>query len=301
MSFKLPGWLTFIVNTVKAVSRKLKETKVAVFSAQAAYFLLFSSIPLLMLFLNIMRYVVPADELSMISYFVDMMPYTIRELARKVLHELLYTSSVPVISITSLLLLWSASRGLRSIAQGIRSMYSSINAANDKGYIYYSFVSVIYTLMLIVLMAAAFAIVLFGKYIEQLLSGLFKFPEIMLKGVFSIRNLVFLIFITLLLMLMYNRFSEKAMRFKFHFFGALTCAVGWLVFSYGYSVYIENFSNYSYIYGGLAAILLLMLWVYMCMYIMLGGALINVKLYEIKFKNSDKISLRDFLLGENRK
>ena len=58
--------------------------------------------------------------------------------------------------------------------------------------------------------------------------------------------------------------------------GALISAVGWIGFSYLYSFYIDNFSNYANIYGSLTAVVLMMLWLYFCMYIMLFGAEVNV-------------------------
>ena len=43
-----------------------------------------------------------------------------------------------------------------------------------------------------------------------------------------------------------------------------------------YAYYIENFGNYANVYGSLTAVVLLMLWLYFCMFIMLVGAEINV-------------------------
>ena len=40
-------------------------------------------------------------------------------------------------------------------------------------------------------------------------------------------------------------------------------------------IYFDNFSSYDYIYGSLTAVVLLMLWVYFCMYILLACAEIN--------------------------
>ena len=43
---------------------------------------------------------------------------------------------------------------------------------------------------------------------------------------------------------------------------------------YLFSVYIDNFSNKSYLYGSLTALVIMMLWIYFCMiFIFLGGEL----------------------------
>ncbi|MEG0019288.1 MAG: YhjD/YihY/BrkB family envelope integrity protein, partial [Oscillospiraceae bacterium] len=57
--------------------------------------------------------------------------------------------------------------------------------------------------------------------------------------------------------------------------GAAIASGGWLIFSFGYSIYINYFSSYASLYGSLGALMLFMLWLYMCMNILLVGALIN--------------------------
>jgi membrane protein len=51
-----------------------------------------------------------------------------------------------------------------------------------------------------------------------------------------------------------------------------------MVFSYLFSFYIDNMSNYSRMYGSLTAIVLFMLWFYFCMHILFIGGEINVVL-----------------------
>ena len=57
--------------------------------------------------------------------------------------------------------------------------------------------------------------------------------------------------------------------------GAMISATGWVSFSILFSFFIDNFSNYSKLYGSLAAVMVLLLWMYVCMYIMFIGAEIN--------------------------
>jgi membrane protein len=60
--------------------------------------------------------------------------------------------------------------------------------------------------------------------------------------------------------------------------GALIAAIGWMGFSYLYSFYIDNMSNYSKTYGSLTAIVLFMLWFYFIMHILFIGGEINTVL-----------------------
>ena len=50
---------------------------------------------------------------------------------------------------------------------------------------------------------------------------------------------------------------------------------GWVLFSYFFSLFVEEFSNFS-IYGGLATLVILMFWLFFCMYIVFLGAEVSV-------------------------
>ena len=51
--------------------------------------------------------------------------------------------------------------------------------------------------------------------------------------------------------------------------------------------YVNRFADYSYIYGSLTAVVLLILWLYFCMNIFLLGAEVNCFLKERKEKNRE--------------
>ena len=62
---------------------------------------------------------------------------------------------------------------------------------------------------------------------------------------------------------------------KSHMPGAVFATVGWMLFSYGYALYIQYFPSASAIYGSLTAVCLIMLWMYVCVIILLLGAEVN--------------------------
>ena len=56
--------------------------------------------------------------------------------------------------------------------------------------------------------------------------------------------------------------------------GAVVAAVGWSVITWGFSIYVDRFNGFS-AYGSLTTIIILMLWLYACMYIVMAGAFLN--------------------------
>ena len=58
---------------------------------------------------------------------------------------------------------------------------------------------------------------------------------------------------------------------KVQLMGAAFSAVGWMIVSWIFSVYLDIFKGFSSMYGSLTTIVLIMLWLYFCMYILLLG------------------------------
>jgi uncharacterized BrkB/YihY/UPF0761 family membrane protein len=51
------------------------------------------------------------------------------------------------------------------------------------------------------------------------------------------------------------------------------------VLSWGFSLYINNFSRYNLLYGSIGTLLLLMLWVYFSCIVLLVGYELNISIY----------------------
>jgi membrane protein len=60
--------------------------------------------------------------------------------------------------------------------------------------------------------------------------------------------------------------------------GATFSTLGWLISSLGFAYYVNNFNNYSSVYGGIGGVIVLMLWLYITSIIILLGGEINALL-----------------------
>ena len=60
--------------------------------------------------------------------------------------------------------------------------------------------------------------------------------------------------------------------------GAIFTACAWQVISFVFSIYLDIFTGFTTMYGSLTMIILIMLWLYMCMYVILLGGEVNALL-----------------------
>ncbi|WP_312287624.1 YihY/virulence factor BrkB family protein, partial [Terrisporobacter sp.] len=98
------------------------------------------------------------------------------------------------------------------------------------------------------------------------------------------RYVVGIITVIIILMNLYRFTPNKKLYFKDVLPGAIVSTLCWLVASFCYSFYSNNFARYDIIYGSLGGIIVLMTWVYLSSWTILIGCEINARLYKRKMR-----------------
>ncbi len=265
------------IRLIGLLSRKIRDDHVAAFSAQAAFFIIISFFPFIMLLLSIIKYF-PIEEENM-RLLSQAFPTTVNSLIESIISEIYRTAaSTTLISATIVTTLWSAGKGFLAIMKGLNSVYE-IN--ETRHFLHLRVIAALYTLIFAVMVITTMILFVFGNrlyfWIEQ------KFPLIEKTAflIISLRTIVGLITLLVFFLLIYVVIPNRKTKIMHELPGAMLCAAGWMGFSYAFSYYIDNFSNYASMYGSLTAIVLFMLWLYFCMYLLFLGAEFNL-LFENK-------------------
>lgn len=269
---------------ILSIAKIINDDNIFLYSAQASFYIIISFIPFIMLLLSLTNYFLPVSEAYIKSIASPLIPDVLKPLLDAVIHELFCKASGSVISITTLSSLWTASRGIAAISRGIRNVY---RAPARSSFLLDIISSILYAVAFTAIMLLFLATSVFGTSIISFL----ELKSEILCRIFGKTSWVKWLFtfaiLTGFFALTYMVFSGRKISLKRHFPGAVFTTSVWIVFSLLFSFYIENFANYSYIYGSLAAIVLLMLWIYFCMIIFLIGGEINVTIlvYKLKQRN----------------
>ena len=100
----------------------------------------------------------------------------------------------------------------------------------------------------------------------------------------------------LVFLILYKMLPNRKATLKSQVPGAVLIAAGWSLFSYFFSLYFELFPGFSNMYGSLTALIMVMLWLYICMNLLLYGAEIN-SYFEKEFRKA-QASVREMLNRE---
>jgi membrane protein len=60
--------------------------------------------------------------------------------------------------------------------------------------------------------------------------------------------------------------------------GAVVATLIWALASFGFTLYVSNFATYDLMYGPLGAVVVLLMWFWVSVYVVLLGAELNVAL-----------------------
>lgn len=261
-------------NGIKILIVTCMEDNVSLYAAQASFFLIISSIPFLMFILSIVRYIFPLNVGEMIDFLSSVFPKDLAGLFTTLIYEIYPKSaSAPLMSVTALTAFWSSSRGLMALRTGLNGISVT---SEDGNYVTNRLSALLYTAALMVLILATLILFAFGNAVlgfarnHEAKTFVMIFSAIMQNRLLMVGLLLAGYFV-----LIYSLFPRTKSQFRANLPGAFFSAAGWILFSYAYGYYIDNFSSYSYVYGSLTAVVLLMLWVYFCMNILLIGAEIN--------------------------
>lgn len=263
------------IQWIKNFAAKVQRDSISAYAAQSAYFVILSFFPFAMFLLTLLNYL-PIDANTLVEALVGIFPESSANVVTPIVNEILSKSSGTLLSITILVLLWSAGKGMMALTNGLNAVHEIKETRN---YIILRIISTIYTLLFALMIILVLIVLVFGNQLYMWIVRKLPFLGNVAAFVISIRTFASLMILTTVFLLFYKMLPAVKVKLLHQLPGALFSAVGWLLFSYAFSIYIDYSQNISYMYGSLTGIILLMLWLYFCMNIIFIGAELNYMLY----------------------
>lgn len=249
--------------------KHMSKKNISAFAASTAFFLFLSLIPALMLLCAILPYT-PVTKANLMYLAREITPDAMDALLVSIISDV-YDKSVGIISVTAVVTLWSAGKGVLALMRGL-------NAINDveenRNYLLLRIVASLYLILIIVAVLLSLIIMVFGNSLIRLIEGFVPQTSYLFDILLHFRTPLVWGVLTVIIALLYAYVPGTRQGFKIQLPGAVFAAVAWSVMTWAFSLYVDEFNGLT-MYGNLTTIIILMLWLYAAMYIILAGAYIN--------------------------
>lgn len=275
-----------LTEFLKKVLSVIKKPEMRVLPGQLAFFFVLSVVPIVTLitygasFLNL--------SIDFIGNFIE-----------KAFGLEIASLIVPMVAVTNidfrffftlLIGFYIASNGAASIIVTSNAIYGIA----DTHFLRRRTKAIIMTFLIVILFVFILIVPVFGKNIidavtlvnmNESITNTIIFTFNLLKG--PITWFIIFCFIKIL----YTMAPDRKLESLYVNYGAIFTTVMWVIVTALYSYYIHHFANYTVFYGGLANIVMLMLWVYFLATIFVIGMALNYKEEVIKLEKTGAINI----------
>ena len=257
------------IGKFRSFTQTFKTARVTTYASSAAFYIFLSIIPIIVLLFTIVPYT-PLTEEGVLTVLLGILPDSLDGFTKGIVAEV-YNKNITILSVSAVVLLWSASKGMQAITLGL----NSINGVKEtRNFVLLRLEACLYTVILLVLMILSLGLFVFGSVIIDHLV-LWMHVDRIYQILMDYRFLVEWIFYAIPLAFLYAWVPNHRTKPHKQWRGAAFTGVTWTLFSYAFSLYLNVFPAFS-IYGSLTTVIITMFWLFVAMNLLFLGALINV-------------------------
>ncbi len=272
-----------VKNVLKGVFFNYFDHSVAKNAAALAYYLLFALFPLMIFFSNLLG-TLDLNVFAITKALDRFLPDAVVEVTESYLQYVSLNSSRVLMWFSLVFSVWFPMRAVKGLMDDVRRAY---NLPAPKKPIRYIVKQLIFTVVFLVVIVLTLLLATVGErlllYLDKVLpENIFRLSDYFINLWQYLRFGVIAFLMLCATGILYLASLDEKRPVKTVLPGIFTALFLWIVLSVGFSFYVENFANYSLIYGTLGAIIILLIWLYMTAVILIMGAELNATIERIK-------------------
>lgn len=245
------------------------EKHVSRASAQLAYYLLLSVFPVLLIVSAILG-MLPIAGSDLLARILGGVPQAISVLLEDYLRYVDSNQSVAMLSGGIIMTLTASSAAFR----GLMDIFGEVFGQRVRGGVLGAVFSVLLSLLLLVMIYGSLLIVLLGDWLLSMIRFLLDVP-VLHYGWRMAQLLMPFALIFLFLALIYRLTARTPRHKQMVLPGAFLASVALVAATSLFSTFIGVSSRYATVYGSLASVIILMVWLFLCSNILILGNIFN--------------------------
>ncbi|SEQ49750.1 YihY/virulence factor BrkB family protein [Piscibacillus halophilus] len=266
--------MIFTIQFWKELYEHFVEDDVVGMSAQLAYFFLLSLFPFLIFLLTLIGFM-PINPDSVFNIIHRYIPGESMELILQNVNQLMEERNSGLLSFGIILTIWSASNGINALMRVFNHAYET---DERRSFIVRRLISIALTVAMILVITVALALPVFGKVAGNYIFALLGYTDNFIVFWETFRWILSFFIIIFILTILYILGPNQRITLRHALPGAIIATIGWQLTSLGFAYYVENLGNFSYTYGSLGSIIVLMIWFFLSGMMLIIGGEINALL-----------------------
>ena len=264
--------------------RQLSRDNINAFASGTAFFFFLSLVPTLVIICAILPYT-PLTEGDLITAITGVVPGFLETITVSLVKQI-YERSVSTLPVAILVLIWSSGKGMLALMRGLNVVNGVTESRN---YFLLRLEASFYMVITVAAIMISLGVSVFGEILLHTIMRAFPQAVDIVSLLMNFRFLFVWGILTFVFTITYTYVPNKKLKMSYQIPGAVFSAIGWNVFSFFFSIYVDNFNGMS-LYGRLSTIIIMMFWLYICLYIFLIGANLNryfKPIIRVLFRNKD--------------
>ena len=250
---------------------KLKEDDILALASQLSYNLLLSLFPFFIFLFTIAGYSNVNSEEVLIS-LKNILPFNVYSLIYDTVIEIFDSRKGNLLSFSLIITIWIASNGFNAVIKAVNKAY---NQEECRPFWKLQVISILSTIILSFLIIFSLFLLVLGNFILIKLTLWFNLSIELIYIWNFLRYILALLIMIFIFTLIYKITPCTPSSFADALPGSIFATIGWVLVSLGFAYYVDNFANYSRLYGSIGAVIALMVWLYLTSIIILIGGEIN--------------------------
>ncbi|MDX1463105.1 MAG: YihY/virulence factor BrkB family protein [Marinirhabdus sp.] len=255
------------------------------FSSRAssiAYSFFIAIFPFLLFILNLIPYIpIEGFQARFLNFIEELLPAQTAQFFYPTIADIAVNTRGGLLSLSIIFSLFFAANGVNAIFSAFEySFHVTINRNFFRQY----GIAILVSILLALLLLITVGVILYGEYIIGSLKG----SNYISNDVFWITALQFTVFVIMIYVViatLYYYGTKEGKESRFLSIGAVVTTLLFLLTTYLFTIYINNFSNYNELYGSIGAILIMMLYIWINANLLLLGFELNISLQRLKDQN----------------
>ncbi|ETT47959.1 YihY/virulence factor BrkB family protein [Paenibacillus sp. FSL P4-0338] len=259
---------------IKQLWVKIGADDVQGIAAQLTYYLILSLFPFLIFIMTLIGYANISLEKN-IEQLEQIMPAEAISIIEEILQDVSAGRSQTLLSFGMLATLWAASKGINAIIKGLNRAYEI-----DESRVFWKIrgIALLATLTIGFVVLLSILLLVLGSWLKTQVFLLVDLPYGFQKLWDLLQYAIPLFVMFIVFTLLYWIAPSRRLALREVMPGALFTTIGWITTSILFSVYVNQFSDFSKTYGSLGGVTVLLIWLYISSFIILAGGEINAVL-----------------------